>query len=205
MRLISHAFFSFAVAVLLPQAPLARSAETQLSYFRSDAGLQTGTGPLPYRLDDPQTLNWRIALDSGHSTPVIRAGKIFLTTYRPDAKELAVVALEEKSGRQLWRNAIVPERIEQTHQIGNPATATPACDGERLFVFFGSAGLFCYDLEGRKLWQQKMGPFQDEYGAGSSPSLIGDKLILNQDHDTGSFLAAYDRTTRSRRIAADGV
>jgi outer membrane protein assembly factor BamB len=134
-------------------------------------------------------------MDSGHSTPVLRAGKIFLTTYRPDSKELAVVALDEKTGAQLWRNAIVPPRIEQTHQIGNPATSTPACDGERLFVFFGSAGLFCYDLGGRKVWEQKMGPFQDEYGAGSSPILLGDKIILSQDHDMNSFLAAFDRAT----------
>jgi outer membrane protein assembly factor BamB len=108
---------------------------------------------------------------------------------------LAIVALDEKTGRQLWRKPIVPEQVEQTHAIGNPATATAACDGERLFVFFGSAGLFCYDLEGRKLWDQKMGPFRDEYGAGSSPILLGDKVIVNQDHDTDSFLAAFDRAS----------
>jgi outer membrane protein assembly factor BamB len=195
MLFISYLFCLIAIAALLGEPGVALSAETQFSYFRSDSGLQTGAGALPDRLDDPQSLNWRIPLDTGHSTPVIREEKIFLTTYRADSKELAVVALDEKSGRQLWRNPIVPERIEQTHQIGNPATATPSCDGERLFVFFGSAGLFCYDLDGRKLWEQKMGPFQDEYGAGSSPVLIGDKVILNQDHDMDSFLAAYDRAT----------
>src|SRR5690348_10010995 len=108
------------------------------AYFRSDAGLQTGTGPLPDRLEDAGALTWRVALDSGHSTPVIRAGKIFLTTYRADTKELAVVALDEKSGQQLWQRPIRPRQVEQTHPIGNPATATPACAGQRLFVFFGS-------------------------------------------------------------------
>src|SRR5579862_8603824 len=78
------------------------AADPQLTYFRSDAGLQTGTGPLPDRLEDPAALSWRVSLDSGHSTPVVRAGKIFLTTYRADSKELAIVALEEKSGQQLW-------------------------------------------------------------------------------------------------------
>jgi len=174
------------------------AADPQLTYFRSDAGLQTGTGPLPDRLEDPAALNWRVSLDSGHSTPVVRAGKIFLTTYRADSKELAIVALEEKSGQPLWRKPIIPERIEQTHPIGNPATATPACDGQRLFVFFGSEGLFCYDLDGRKIWEQKMGPFRDEYGAGSSPILVEDKVIINEDHDTDSFLAAFDRATGHR-------
>jgi outer membrane protein assembly factor BamB len=195
MPLIRYAVCAVAVSVLFKSPEVLCSAESQFNYFRSDTGLQTGTGPLPDRLDDPQLLDWRIALDSGHSTPLIRAGKIFLTTYRPDSKELALVALDEKTGRQLWRNAIVPKQIEQTHPIGNPATATPACDGERVFVFFGSAGLFCYDLDGRKLWEQPLGPFRDEYGAGSSPILVGDSLILNQDHDTDSFLAAYDRFT----------
>jgi outer membrane protein assembly factor BamB len=203
MRLIRQVLLPVVIVLLVRDAQLVAAAESQLSYFRSDAGRQTGTGPLPDRLDAPEALSWRVALDSGHSTPVIRGGKIFLTTYRPDSKELAVVALEEKTGRELWRNPIVPEQVEQTHPIGNPATATPACDGQRLFVFFGSAGLFCYDLDGHKQWEQKMGPFRDEYGAGSSPILIGDKIILNQDHDKDSFLAAFDSTTGRRLWKTD--
>lgn len=188
-----------AVAVLLGHGGESFGApESALTYFRSDAGLQTGTGPLPDRLDDAASLTWRVALDSGHSTPVIRAGKIFLTTYRAETKELALVALDETSGQQVWRRPIVPQQIEQTHPIGNPATATPACDGQRLYVFFGSEGLICYDLQGRKVWEQKMGPFRDEYGAGSSPILVEDEVIINEDHDTDSFLAAYDRTTGRR-------
>jgi len=103
--------------------------------------------------------------------------------------------LDEGTGRLLWRNPLVPERVEQTHQIGSPATATAACDGKRVFVFFGSAGVLCYDLDGRKLWEQRLGPFRDEYGAGSSPILFDGKLILNQDHDVDSFLMALDCAT----------
>jgi len=198
MRSVRDALLALAIIFVGAAAQTFGAADPQLSYFRSDAGLQTGIGPLPDRLDDSAVLAWRVALDSGHSTPIIRAGKIFLTTYRPDSKELAVVALDEKSGQQLWRKPIIPQQIEQTHPIGNPATATPACDGQRLFVFFGSEGLFCYDLNGRKIWEQKMGPFRDEYGAGSSPILVEDKVIINEDHDTDSFLAAYDRATGHR-------
>ncbi len=177
----------------------AGAEETSFVYFRSDHGLQTGTGPLPSNLETEESLVWRMGLDSGHSTPVICAGKIFLTTYRTESKELGIVALEEKSGKQIWRVPLMPKTVEQTHPIGNPATATAACDGERLFLFFGSAGLFCYDLNGRELWHQPMGPFRDEYGAGSSPILVGDNVVINQDHDTDSFLAAFDRAT-GRRI-----
>jgi len=165
------------------------------SYFRSDQGLATGAGSLPDKLEAPELLSWSVRVDSGHSTPILAGQKIFLTTYRGESKELAVVALDQASGNVLWRAPLHPGVIEQTHQIGNPATATPACDGERVFVFFGSAGLFCYDLNGRKLWEHRLGPFRDEYGAGSSPILLDDKVILNQDHDTGSFVAAFDRLT----------
>jgi outer membrane protein assembly factor BamB len=198
MTPVSNVMLALVILLICGGSRTFAAADPQLTYFRSDAGLQTGTGPLPDHLDDPAALNWRVSLDSGHSTPVIRAGKIFLTTYRADSKELAIVALDEKSGQQLWRKPIIPERIEQTHPIGNPATATPACDGQRLFVFFGSEGLFCYDLDGRKIWEQKMGPFRDEYGAGSSPILVEDKVIINEDHDTDSFLAAFDRATGHR-------
>ena len=173
---------------------MAGSPDTK--YFRSDEGVAgSGAGPLPDRFDAPGVLNWRVPLDPGHSTPILCKGKIFLTTYRAEPKELATVALDEKTGQTLWRRAITAERVEQTHTLGSPATATPACDGQRLFVFFGSYGLICYDLEGKKLWEHRLGPFQDEYGAGSSPILIDDKVILNQDHDTESFLAAFDRAT----------
>ena len=194
---------SLAVSFLTLFARDLEAVDSRLTYFRSDAGRQPGTGPLPDNLDAADALIWRRPLDSGHSTPVVRSGKIFLTTYRPETKELAIVALDEKTGQELWRRALTPERVEQTHPIGNPATATPACDGERLFVFFGSAGLFCYDLEGQKLWEQKMGPFRDEYGAGSSPILVEGKVILNQDHDTESFLAAFDSSTGRRLWKTD--
>jgi outer membrane protein assembly factor BamB len=173
----------------------APAAEQEFSYFRSDEGLQTSSGPLTDTLEASGALRWRVALDSGHSTPIIRSEKIFLTTYRPEAGELALEAREESSGKMLWRTALKPAALEQTHALGNPATATPACDGQRLFVFFGSSGLFCYDLEGRKLWEQRLGPFRDEYGAGSSPILFDDKVLINQDHDIDSFLTAFDRAS----------
>jgi outer membrane protein assembly factor BamB len=147
---------------------------------------------LPGNFEAPGALRWRVPLDPGHSTPILANGKIFLTAYRGESKELTTVALDEKTGQQLWSRPIPLQRVEQIHALGSPATATPACDGQRLFVFFGSYGLICYDLDGKKLWEQLLGPFQDEYGAGSSPILVDGKVILNQDHDIDSFLAAFD-------------
>ncbi len=171
--------------------------QSNIQYFRSNLGVApAAASPLPDRFDSPRSLLWRTPIDSGQSTPIIAGGKIFLTTYREESKELATLALDQKSGEVLWKRPVPVTRIETFHaQTGNAAVATPACDGQRLYVFFGSYGLICYDLAGNKIWEHRMGPFQDEYGAGSSPILVDGNVILNQDHDTDSFLIAIDRST----------
>lgn len=177
---------------LLVFAAASLTASTDPKYFRSGAGTAAAaSSPLPDHFDASEALLWRTALDPGHSTPILCEGRILLTSYRAESKELATLALDPKTGQTVWRRPLSVERIEQTHALGSPATATAACGGGRVFVFFGSYGLMAYDLAGKKLWENRLGPFQDEYGAGSSPVLEGDKVILNQDHDTGSFLAAF--------------
>lgn len=171
-------------------------AASEPTFFRSQLGVASSTaGALPERLDAPEALRWRVPLEAGHSTPVLCGGRIFLTEYRAGSRELVTLALDEETGRELWARPVPVAQVEQTHAIGSPATATPACDGRRLFVFFGSYGLVCYDLEGAKLWEQRLGPFQDEYGAGSSPVLIDGRVVLNEDHDRESFLSAFDADT----------
>src|SRR5438309_5604556 len=90
-------------------------------YFRSDAGVAQAAGSLPDNLESPEALCWRVPLDGGHSTPILHSGRIFLTTWRAESRELATVALDEASGKLLWRNPLMPKRIEQTHQLGSPA------------------------------------------------------------------------------------
>ncbi len=168
-----------------------------VKYFRSDAGLAgRAAGHLPDDFDLAGALRWRVEIDPGHSTPVLCGGKVILTTYRPVEQELATVALDPQTGKLLWKRAASTGRVEPFHQAtGSPAAATPACDGQRLYVFFGSYGLICYDLEGKKLWEHPMGPFRDEYGASSSPVLVDGKIILQEDHDLDSFLMALDTQT----------
>jgi len=174
-------------------------AETRSTgtFFRSDAGIaRINTGPLPDQFDAPTKLRWRTSVDSGQSTPIVANGRIFLTTYSTSNRELATVAIDQNSGKILWKQKAPAERIEEIHPtMGSPAAATPACDGERVFVFFGSCGLICYDLDGKKLWEHALGPFRDEYGASSSPMLVDDKVILCEDHDVDSFLIALDVRT----------
>ena len=175
----------------------AGTPDTTSKYFRYDAGIaDSKAGPLPERFDSAGGLAWRAPLDSGQSTPVLHEGKIYLTTFNAAAQQLATLALDQRTGAVLWKRVAPAAKIETYHpQTGNAAVATPACDGQRLYVFFGSCGLICYDLEGKQIWDRPIGPFQDEYGAGSSPILANDLVIVNQDHDTDSFLMALDRYT----------
>ena len=94
-----------------------------------------------------------------------------------------------------WKQVAPAQAVEKFHRVGSPASCSVACDGERIFAFFGSYGMLCYDLAGTELWKKPMGPFQDEFGASSSPILIDGKLILNSDHDLDNFLIALDPIT----------
>lgn len=188
-RFFLPALLAGTACVLPPTALLGE----EISYFRYDGGVAAeDRQPLPDRLDE-STLVWRVPLASGHSTPCVDGDSIYLTTFEND--QLATVALDRGTGKQRWRKVAPTTRIEQYHSTSSPAAATPACDGERVYVFFGSYGLLCYDRNGELVWSKEMGPFQDEFGSSSSPILVDDKLLISADHDIDSFLLAVDRAT----------
>jgi outer membrane protein assembly factor BamB len=162
-------------------------------YFRHDHGVAKDQQPLPADFSSEAKQLWRTPLPPGHSSPCVCGDFIFLTTFRADEKELATVALDRATGAVLWKQVVPTQSIEPVHATGSPATATPACNGTQVFSFFGSYGLLCYDLDGNLLWEKAMGPFQDEFGAASSPVLVDDKVILNADHDIDSFIIALDQ------------
>ena len=165
------------------------------SYFRIDSGRIADKHPLPDDFENGARVVWRTELTPGNSTPCISGEWVFLTSYDADKRQLATVALDRESGQMKWKQICPAERIERFHSVGSPASSTVACNGERLFAFFGSYGLLCYDLNGKLLWEKPMEPFQDEFGAASSPVLVDGLVVLNEDHDLGSFLTAIDQIT----------
>ncbi len=182
-------------ASIIAASPVAAYAET-LSYFRQRGGVAfDDTRPLPAELDSKSGYVWRQELQPGNSTPCIYGDMLFVTTYDADKKELATVGLDRATGKVKWRQSVPAKEIEPFHDTGSPATCTPACDGERVYAFFGSYGLLCYGLDGQLVWSKKMGPFQDEFGANSSPVLVDDLIVLNQDHDIDNYLIAIDKKT----------
>ncbi|MFL5342808.1 MAG: PQQ-binding-like beta-propeller repeat protein [Gemmataceae bacterium] len=147
--------------------------------------------PLPDKIGPNTNVLWQIELPPGHSSPAVVGERIYVTAVRD--KALLTIALDRATGKVLWERESPYKTLEKIHNVGSYAQPSPAADGQLVVSFFGSSGLNCYDRDGKLLWRKPMGPFPNEYGAGSSPILVGDRVILNQDHDNSSFLAAYDK------------
>jgi outer membrane protein assembly factor BamB len=182
---ISLALFSLCIArVDAGSWPQFRGAST---------GRDDSAAKLPEKIGPSESVVWKVALPPGHSSPVVFGDRIFVTAVRD--QRLFTIGLDRDSGRVLWEAEAPHETLEPIHRIGSYAQCSAATDGERVVTFFGSCGLFCYDRDGKLLWKRPMGPFKNDFGAGNSPLIEGDRVIVCQDHDTDSFLAAYNKHT----------
>jgi outer membrane protein assembly factor BamB len=180
---------------LLVLAFVTQSQATDWPQFRGPncSGIAPDRLHLPVDIGPKSHVIWKVKLPPGHSSPVVVAGRVYLTAVRQ--KRLLTLALDAKDGRILWQVEAPAQKLEKVHRIGSHAQPTPAADGELVVSFFGSCGLFCYDRDGKLLWQRPLGPFKNDFGAGSSPILVGDRVLLCQDHDQDSFLMALDKRT----------
>lgn len=163
--------------------------------FRGPGGacIAVGNQKLPAEIGPDQNVLWKVPLPPGHSSPIVHDNRIYVTAVR--GQTLLTMGLDRATGKVLWEYEAPYRQLEKIHQIGSHAQATPVTDGERVISYFGSSGLHCCDPAGKLLWHLPMGPFKNDLGAGSSPILAGDRLILNQDHDLDSFLLAVDKRT----------
>jgi outer membrane protein assembly factor BamB len=108
---------------------------------------------------------------------------------------LLVLCFDALTGKILWEREVRAERIERVGGANAPATPTPVTDGRRVYVYFGSYGLVCYDFDGRKVWERPLASCGGEFGSASSPVLHGPLLLLNCTSDAGGFLLAADQRT----------
>jgi outer membrane protein assembly factor BamB len=166
-------------------------AEGQWPQFRGPGGSGMGATDFPTHFGPNSNVLWKTALPSGHSSPCIWGGRIFLTGFTEG--RLETLCLNQRDGTLLWRRQVEPAAIERSSQLSHPATATPTTDGERVCVYFGAFGLVTYDFEGSELWRKPLPVPVTQHGAGTSPVLAGDLLILNCDQDVGSYLLAVNK------------
>jgi len=168
---------------------------------------------------------------TGHSSPIVWKDRVFVTTavetenatpadavkdaeaavpefHRAKARlpvkqlRFEVIALKRADGAVLWRRTVCEEApAAATHADGSWASGSPVTDGERVYAYFGSHGLYALDMDGKPVWQKRLGVFKmkADFGEGTSPVLCGDALVLCQDQEGPSFLAAFDRKTGAER------
>jgi outer membrane protein assembly factor BamB len=164
-----------------------------------------GGGKPPVHFGPGQNVQWKTAVGSGLSSPIIWAERIFLTEFDQPNQKLATVCIDRRTGNILWRRAVAVEKVEEVHELSSPAGPTPATDGERVYVYFGSYGLLCYDLDGNPKWERKLPLPENPYGATASPIVAGELLVLNHQGKDAYLLGVnrHDgrtawRTDRSR-------
>jgi outer membrane protein assembly factor BamB len=129
-------------------------------------------------------------------------GKEFL---HPDSiganhrQTLKVLCLNLETGAVLWERAAHEGNVKDNrHRKNTYASATPITDGRYVYVYFGSEGVYCFDMEGNLVWKNSLGVIATMgIGIASSPVLFDDLLIVQCDQDNGdhSFIAAMDKST----------
>jgi len=167
------------------------------------SGVSTEEAKLPSQIGPGQNVIWQVHIPSGVSSPVVFANRIYLTGEKGD--KLLTFALDATDGKVLWHAAAPVRKLESRDKKVKGRRATPSCatDGKHVVSFFGSSGLLCYDAEGKQLWYRPMGPFEDRRGAASSPMIVDGVVLLIEDHETESFLGAFDVKTGEPLWRAD--
>ncbi len=157
------------------------------------AGIAEGSAPVEFGLKQGRI--WSAELPAGHSSPSVWGAHIFLTGFEAKEKSLIVLDVDRGTGKIRWQRTVKASAIEEVHPVSSPATATAIADGERVYVYFGSAGLFAFDFEGNPAWNVPLPVVKTSYGSGTSPALMGDAVVLARDNPGDRYLAAYDRKT----------
>jgi outer membrane protein assembly factor BamB len=184
-------------------------------------------GNPPIEWGEGQNVRWKIEIPGkGHATPIVWGNHIFVTTaietdkqakpqtQKTDESEqprrrrggapptkyvkFDLIAINRQDGSIAWQQTgreEVPH--EGTHNDGSWASSSAVTDGEHVYAYFGSRGLYCYDMSGNLKWEKDLGDMTIKlgFGEGSSPVLHGDAIIINWDHEGPSFIVALDKKT----------
>jgi outer membrane protein assembly factor BamB len=215
---------------VLPSPVLGADATRASSNWPQWRGpLGTGVSPdgdPPVEFSETKNMRWKVAIPGkGHSTPIVWGDRVYLTTAVPIGEPLekprfsgrvgahdnlpithrhkfVALALSRRDGKILWQKTLsdgLP--LEGGHNTASLASASPVTDGERVFAFFGSQGLFCLDMDGNLKWKVDLGDMHTKHGhgEGSTPVLFGETLVVNWDHEGQSFVVAFDKRTGKQR------
>ncbi|MDG2221725.1 MAG: sulfatase-like hydrolase/transferase [Rubripirellula sp.] len=182
------------------------------------------TAKPPLEWSEDRNIKWKVAIEGkGNASPIVWGDKVFLLTAidtgrvdpslpKPEDQpkrvfgithpntiyRFEVLCLDRNTGKELWRQTAsehVPH--EGTHNDADFASASPTTDGSRLYCWFGSAGLHCFDLDGKKLWERQLGKayIGASLGEGCSPVVHKERLVILRDQSRQSTIEVLDAKT----------
>ena len=117
---------------------------------------------------------------------------------KPTMTQFKVYCFDRETGEPVWEKTAAEVLPHQgIHGTNNFASASPCTDGEHLYAFFGSRGLFCYSMDGELKWEKQFGKMEtrNSFGEGASPTLVDDKIIVPWDHEGQSSIYALNKLT----------
>ncbi|MDB6074984.1 MAG: hypothetical protein JWO89_2624 [Verrucomicrobiaceae bacterium] len=151
---------------------------------------------LPLNWSATENVAWKADLpDRGNSTPVVWGDKVFVTQAVEKDGWRTLMCFDKKTGKKLWQEGTTYTETEATHGTNPYCSASPATDGERVVVSFASAGVFCFDMQGKELWHRDLGKVHHIWGNGASPVLANGLCYLNFGPGEQSSLVALDPKT----------
>ena len=189
---VRHSTIAASLALLVSVSLAA--APPDWSRFRgpNGSGLSSATR-IPTEFGPDKNLIWRLPLPEGHSSPILHDDRIYLTGFRGD--RLVTLAIDRSKGHVLWERPAPQTKTKIVDKRNNPASPSPAVEANGIYVFFPDYGLIAYDASGREMWTQPLGPFNNIYGMGASPVIVGNLLVLACDQSLGSYILALDKRT----------
>lgn len=196
--------------------------------FRGTDGSASSESPVPIEWDE-DAVTWRMELPGrGSSSPIVLGDSIYVTCWSGYALDTAapgnpgdlkrhLLRVDRRTGEILWTVTLDRAANEDPYEgrMANHgfASGTPVSDGGRLYVFFGKAGMFAFDLDGNQLWHSEVGSSSSQWntGSGSSPTLWKDRLFINASDESEAILALdaatgeqlWSRSSRSLDQAYD--
>jgi outer membrane protein assembly factor BamB len=182
----------------------------------------TSGGNTPFEFSETKNIKWKTEIPGkGHATPIVWGNQIIVqTAVATDKKpektgvvtapnpmaasqtefihQFEVISIDKNTGKINWQTVVkevLP--VERTHELGSWASNSPCTDGENIYAYFGSRGLYCLDFNGNIKWERNFGQMEIvmSFGEGSSPALYKDKIFVQWDHQGKSYMYALNKKT----------
>jgi outer membrane protein assembly factor BamB len=197
----------FCFAHILAGETAKQGASVNWDRFRGPNGTGTSNDKdIPLKFGASENIIWKVELSGfGNSSPIVWGKYLFIHSTSKDGKRRSLLCLDTTDGKIRWQKSI-PAKFAKIRADSSMASSTPTTDGKAVYVSFWDGQdvhVSAYDFEGNALWSKNLGTFNSQHGAGASPILYKDKLILAHDMDKDDFTTRVPNERPSLLIALD--